>query len=137
MPSIDPLHNPTNSGPSSQEVLNDMVLRELVRVMGDDGKEGVTRMINSLLNYIPALLEEIQAAFVAEDLENLRRTVHGLKGNCAMYGAVGMVRQCIEIEDAIDREKVQRLGQQVASLAGGYERLKEELLQWKQNLNQE
>ncbi len=83
------------------EAASDALLDEArMRTFRDDYPDIVDQLVDLFLQSTPPLLDELHAALDGDDVEELRRTAHKLKGSCQNVGATFMATLCRSLETA-------------------------------------
>jgi CheY-like chemotaxis protein len=85
----------------SVEAASDALLDEArMRTFRDDYPDIVDQLVDLFLQSTPPLIDELHAALDGDDVEELRRTAHKLKGSCQNVGATFMATLCRSLETA-------------------------------------
>ncbi len=78
------------------DCLDEVMLAELAEIMEDE----FPLLLETFLSESAAQHEAVQAGWQAEDMVQLHRRAHALKGSCANVGAVRCAELCRDIEQA-------------------------------------
>jgi HPt (histidine-containing phosphotransfer) domain-containing protein len=117
-----------------------VVLRDITAQLEAERREGEARELQAFIGHIlrspqgfRTFLDEANALtaqlLVETDLVTVKRALHTMKGNCAVYGLASLAKLCHEMEDQlIDRsafspaegERLQRAWQQVLGRVSAY-----------------
>jgi histidine phosphotransfer protein HptB len=76
-------------------VINATIFNELKQMSGDDF---INELIDAFLDDGPNMLNNMQAALEAKDVESFRRNAHSLKTNANTFGAMELGVQAKELE---------------------------------------
>lgn len=71
-----------------EKQVNLSVLNELINDIGEGGKEMVSNIITTYLNYTPTIFSNIEQAFQQNDIQTIYRSAHTLKSSSANLGAL-------------------------------------------------
>ena len=77
--------------------LDAKALETLLEVIGGD-RSSMTELIESFEGEAPRLMQQMQVASAAENLEALRRAAHTMKSSARDFGAVELSRLCEILE---------------------------------------
>ena len=62
------------------------------------GEDFINELINAFLDDAPKMIENMQAALAARDVESFRRNAHSLKSNANTFGAAELAASAKELE---------------------------------------
>jgi two-component system, sensor histidine kinase and response regulator len=92
---------PTGAGePAAESAVEGLIDEARMRTFRDDYPDIVDQLVDLFLQSTPPLLDELHAALDGDDVEELRRTAHKLKGSCQNVGATFMATLCLSLETA-------------------------------------
>jgi HPt (histidine-containing phosphotransfer) domain-containing protein len=112
---------------SATAVLQIATIESLRHQLGDQGGDIVRGLIDLYLVQAAGLVDQISAAGVAADLEQLRASAHKLRGSTATLGGDRLAGVCRQLEDTspteldvgrVTEELRRELAQLAAELAG-------------------
>ena len=83
---------------TSYPVLDTEVLGDFMKLMGEDGQDSARHLIELYQQGTPELLQKIQTAYSQNDLDDLLKLVHTLKGSSSQIGARRMEQFCVRLE---------------------------------------
>lgn len=96
----------------------------LVRFAGlqslEDGPELIGEIIDIFLRTTPQTFSRLERAVGANDLEEIRRTVHSLKGTVGTFGALKLADLCRELDREIKEGKQEGFSDPVADILYEY-----------------
>jgi len=75
----------------------DLGVLDSLRSLVDEERQ-FREMIDLFLDDTPMRLDALHHALAASDATALERAAHQLKGSCGSFGALGMVRLCMDLE---------------------------------------
>jgi HPt (histidine-containing phosphotransfer) domain-containing protein len=110
----------TNIAASSVYV-DDGVIEEFVRFMGDEGEDLAKELIGLYLKNVPAMLANIKDDIRSGNIEAIKAHVHGLKGSSAQLGVTGIADECKKIENAIFEGNTDQILPLFEQLEKGYQ----------------
>jgi two-component system, sensor histidine kinase and response regulator len=92
-------------------------LSVLLRMRNEIGEDSVfTDVVNIFISETPINIRSIAQAMKSDDIDEIRRLAHKLKGSCHIIGARLIGAGCIEIEDLIRKNQADRLAIVVSTL---------------------
>ena len=106
-----------------QSLIDRTIFNALIESVGDDF---IGELVQTFLEEAPLMLDEIQAAATAKEVDNLRRAAHSLKTNANTFGATSLGELAKELE-YMARENNLNIGDKLPVLRRIYEEAAEEL----------
>jgi len=110
---------------NSNAHLSEEVLLELQKIMEDD----FVILLETYLSDSALKLQAIDDAITAENVANLRDSVHGLKGSSSNIGALKLTQHCADMEDLARNDKYNDAVALVSSIKDEFARVKQLLEQ--------
>ncbi len=110
--------------PLPEEVINISAIAEFQAVMGEDGVEVVTELIDIFFEDAPTLLAGMRQAIADKDAETFQRAAHTLKSNSATFGAIALSALCEELENIGQAGVIDNTLDKVMRLEEEYQRVK-------------
>lgn len=104
-------------------VIDKATFEELKQISGDDF---ITELIDAFLDDAPNMIDQMQAALTAKDVESFRRNAHSLKSNANTFGATQLARLAKELE-LMSRENNLEIGNRLEVLQECFGKVAEEL----------
>lgn len=96
---------------------------ELKRMSGEDF---INELIDAFLDDAPNILQNMQTALEAKDVESFRRNAHSMKSNANTFGAIELGALAKELE-FMAKENNLNVGNRLEVLKETYEKVAEEL----------
>ena len=106
-----------------QSLIDRTIFNTLKESVGDDF---IGELVQTFLEEAPLMLDDIQSAAAAKEVDNLRRATHSLKTNAATFGAISLAELAKELE-YMARENNLNIGNKLSVLRSSYEEAAEEL----------
>ena len=104
-------------------VINQATFNELKQMSGEDF---INELIDAFLEDAPNMIDAMQTALVAKDIESFRRNAHSMKSNANTFGATELAALAKELE-AMGRESNLEIGSRLEVLKEAYGKVAEEL----------
>ncbi|GAC1389891.1 MAG: hypothetical protein NVSMB31_06300 [Vulcanimicrobiaceae bacterium] len=101
-------------------------LDRLIEVYEDD-HDGMLELFDLMLKNNRMLLEKLEQACAAHDLEGVRKAAHSMKGSAGNVGAVRLHELAASIEDTARDGSWEGLEEAVALARPAFERLRREI----------
>ncbi len=100
------------------------VFEELKQMSGTDF---INELVDTFLDDAPKLLAELRAGLQSNSADPFRRAAHSLKSNSATFGAKHLSELARELEMMGKENKLQEVGNRIASLEETYKKVAIEL----------
>ena len=94
----DTLSELAGSNNAAASVLDIATLDDIRAIVGDDGADGLTGLIECFLDDAPRLIAAMHAALDAADAAALQSAAHTMKSTSALFGATALAGLCEAIE---------------------------------------
>ena len=91
------------------------------------GAEFINELIDTFLEDSPKLIEEMESALKANNVDSFRRAAHSLKSNAATFGASELFALAKELEMLGKENRLNEIGDRLKALEESYESVREEL----------
>ena len=95
------------------------------------GAEFINELIDTFLEDSPKLIEEMESALKANNVDSFRRAAHSLKSNAATFGASELFALAKELEMLGKENKLNETGDRLKALKESYESVRKELIELK------
>ena len=95
------------------------------------GAEFINELIDTFLEDSPKLIEEMESALKANNVDSFRRAAHSLKSNAATFGASELFALAKEMEMLGKENKLNETGDRLRALEEAYESVRKELSELK------
>lgn len=95
------------------------------------GAEFINELIDTFLEDSPKLIEEMESALKANNVDSFRRAAHSLKSNAATFGANELSSLAKELEILGKENKLNETGNKLKALEEAYESVRKELSELK------
>jgi len=125
-PAAERTSNQVDAAPQTdgeQEGFDTRILENYRQIQLPGKPDIIRRLITIYLKSSPALLDELERAMTAGDMEQLWQAAHSLKSSSANLGAVRMARLCEELEIQGRAGRAEQAEQQVQAIRTEYERV--------------
>ena len=99
-------------------VINQATFDELKQMSGADF---INELIDTFLEDSPKLIEEMESALKANNVDSFRRAAHSLKSNAATFGANSLSSLAKELEILGKENKLNETGNKLKALEEAYE----------------
>ena len=93
------------------------------------GAEFINELIDTFLEDSPKLIEEMESALKANNVDSFRRAAHSLKSNAATFGASELFALAKELEMLGKENKLNETGDRLTALKESYESVRKELIE--------
>ncbi len=113
---------PSGDGAAGQPAEVDTGLLDSLRSLVDE-EEQFHEMIALFLEDTPIRLDALRSALAASDMKALEQAAHQLKGSCGSFGALGMVRLCMNLETLARLGPQQEAADRLRDLETEFERV--------------
>lgn len=80
-------------------IVNSSTIESYREVMGDEWGSFFIKIIDIFMDTVPGYLTEMNAAYIEQDPDSLKRVAHTLKSSASTVGADKMFLICTEIEN--------------------------------------
>jgi histidine phosphotransfer protein HptB len=104
-------------------VIDQATFNELKKISGEDF---INELIDAFLDDAPAMIDNMNAALEARDVESFRRNAHSMKSNANTFGAMELGALAKELE-FMARENDLDVGNRLEVLKEAYEKVAEEM----------
>lgn len=104
-------------------VIDQATFEELKQMSGEDF---ITELIDAFLDDAPSMLENMQSALEAKDVESFRRNAHSLKSNANTFGATELGVLAKELEQ-MGKDNDLEIGNRLDVIIEAYNKAAEEL----------
>src|SRR5215208_1584052 len=104
-------------------IIDKATFEELKQMSGADF---INELIDAFLDDAPNMIQNMQTALAAEDVESFRRNAHSLKSNANTFGALELGRLAKELE-LMGKENDLDVGNKLEALNDVFEEAVEEL----------
>ena len=104
-------------------VIDKTTFDELKEMSGEDF---INELIDAFLEDAPNMIDAMQTALVAKDVESFRRNAHSMKSNANTFGATELAALAKELE-TMGRESNLDIGNRLEVLKEAYGKVAEEL----------
>jgi histidine phosphotransfer protein HptB len=104
-------------------IIDKATFEELKQMSGADF---INELIDAFLDDAPNMIQNMQTALAAEDVESFRRNAHSLKSNANTFGALELGRLAKELE-LMGKENDLDVGNKLEALNDVFEEAAEEL----------
>ena len=104
-------------------VIDQTTFNELKQMSGEDF---INELIDAFLDDAPNMLNSMQTALAAKDVESFRRNAHSMKSNANTFGATELATLAKELE-VMGRENNLEIGNRLEVLKEAYGKAAEEL----------
>jgi len=104
-------------------VIDQATFEELKQMSGEDF---ITELIDAFLDDAPSMLENMQSALEAKDVESFRRNAHSLKSNANTFGATELGVLAKELEQ-MGKDNDLEIGNRLEVIKEAYAKVAEEL----------
>ncbi|MEO5886230.1 MAG: Hpt domain-containing protein [Anaerolineales bacterium] len=91
------------------------------------GPEFINELIDTFLDDSPKLIEEMESALKAGNVDSFRRAAHSLKSNAATFGAGELFALAKELEMLAKENRLNDTGDRLKVLEESYESVRTEL----------
>jgi len=108
---------------SHMPVIDKTTFDELKEMSGEDF---INELIDAFLEDAPNMIDAMQTALVAKDVESFRRNAHSMKSNANTFGATELAALAKELE-TMGRESNLDIGNRLEVLKEAYGKVAEEL----------
>jgi HPt (histidine-containing phosphotransfer) domain-containing protein len=125
---IDVFSEARKTSTIQKEILDETILDDFAVAMGDRAHAAIIELIEAFLQDADTIVEDIKQAQSMMDWPAMRKQVHTLKGNCAVFGAASLARLCKETENALDQGELENISQRVNQIENDYAQLREILV---------
>jgi signal transduction histidine kinase/CheY-like chemotaxis protein len=82
-------------------VVDPKVVKELFELQDPENPHFLNDLINALLKSTATTLSELKIAIDSFNIELIKKLTHNLKGSCGSIGALKMLNNCEQLEDAV------------------------------------
>jgi HPt (histidine-containing phosphotransfer) domain-containing protein len=89
---------PESANDAIPSVLDIATLDDIRAIVGDDGADGLTGLIECFLDDAPRLIAAMHAALDAADVAALQSAAHTMKSTGALFGATALAGLCEALE---------------------------------------
>ena len=103
--------------------INPATFNELKQMSGEDF---INELIDAFLEDAPNMIDAMQTALAAKDVESFRRNAHSMKSNANTFGATELAALAKELE-TMGRESNLDIGNRLEVLKEAYGKVAEEL----------
>jgi CheY-like chemotaxis protein len=103
--------------------LDNQMLADLFSSLGADNVQAHQQILDLFLDSTPSLMQDIQAAAQASDLDRLVSGLHALKGSCELFGAIKLTQSCRQLEADVRRGQVGEINTKVGEVELLYNQL--------------
>jgi HPt (histidine-containing phosphotransfer) domain-containing protein len=90
------------------------------------GEDFINELIDAFLDDAPNMIENMQSALAAKDVESFRRNAHSMKSNANTFGAIELGTLAKELE-MMGKENNLEVGNRLQILKEAYETVAKEL----------
>lgn len=104
-------------------IIDKATFAELKQISGADF---INELIDAFLEDTPRMIDEMEAALAARDVQSFRRNAHSLKSNANTFGALELAGLAKELE-MMAREGNLDVGDRLENLKETFQRVAEEL----------
>ena len=105
-------------------VIDQTIFDELKQMSGADF---INELIDTFLEDSPKLIEEMESALRANNVDTFRRAAHSLKSNAATFGANDLSVLAKELEMLAKENRINETGDRLRALEEAYESVRREL----------
>lgn len=105
-------------------VINQTTFEELKQMSGDDF---INELIEAFLDDAPKMINAMQTALAAKDVESFRRNAHSMKSNANTFGATELGALAKELE-MMGKENNLEIGNRLDVLKEAYGKVAKELM---------
>ena len=109
-----------SSQPSGESILDESLLQDFLSTMGNKANSALMELLDSYLNHTPSLIAEMKNKLQHKDWNGLKSTVHAIKGNSALFGAVQLTQTCRQLEEHLQRYELETIPSQVSAVEQEY-----------------
>ena len=109
-------------------IIDEKTFDELKQMSGADF---INELIDTFLEDSPKLIEEMESALKANNVDSFRRAAHSLKSNAATFGASELFALAKELEMLGKENKLNETGDRLRALEEAYESVRKELSELK------
>ena len=89
------------------QVLDEKVLDDFRVLLGEEGNEGVNQLIELYKAGTPVMIQKIESAAEQNNIEELLKQLHTLKGSSSQVGATRMEQLCARLEVLIKQSGIE------------------------------
>jgi CheY-like chemotaxis protein len=105
--------SPANTVPENLDkeikTLDNSILKELLTIMGEEGKDFLIQMVELYKKEAPKTIEQMKEAKNRNDIESLLKLLHKLRGSSGQTGAVKLGNLCQTLETQLKQSVIQDL----------------------------
>ncbi len=120
---------------TSFSVLDADVIVEFMELMGDDGTDAAKHLIDLFFQGTPELIQKIETAYGQQDLAEVKKLVHTLKGSSSQIGAKRLEQFCVRLEGLLNQFGLEPFGTFITGIKQEFRMLEESLKDFLIRLN--